>query len=242
MQPNVPNKKQNLGIRTDLEVIDQCLQPDSQFLIDAGCGNMHLSKALAARGAHVFAIDPDPLQAEKNRAADVIANVGFTETGADQIPVENQSVDGILFPYSLHHVPANLYEAVFSEALRILRPDGFVYIMEPVASGDLNEVTRLFHDEAQVRDAAQHAIETLGMPHFSQVDIIEYSTSISYQSWEHFASSYAGKTFNSNYTETQIRAEQVQSKFLELGEPRKFEFESPVRVTWLRKPVRTAIA
>ena len=114
--------KQNFGISTDLDVIDKVLQPHDQFLIDAGCGNMHLSKALAARGAHVLAIDPDPIQAAKNSAADIVTNVGFAETGADQIPVEDQSVDGILFPYSLHHVPKELYEAVFGEVLAFASP------------------------------------------------------------------------------------------------------------------------
>jgi len=227
MQTNIPVKKQ---------------QPAEQFLIDAGCGNMHLSKALAKRGAHVLAIDPDPIQAEKNRAAEIVANVGFTETGADDIPVEDQSVHGILFPYSLHHVPADLYEAVFAEALRILRSDGFVYIMEPVASGDLNEVTRLFHEEGPVREAAQHAIETLAMPHFSQVDVIEYSTSIKYDSWDQFASRYANKTFNTHYTEAHVRADHVRDKFMQVGEHKNFEFDSPMRVTWLRTPVRTTLS
>jgi len=246
MKNNVPVSTQintqNLGIQTDLEVIDRYLQPDNQFLIDAGCGNMHLSKALAQRGAHVLAIDPDPLQAEKNRAADIVVNVGFAETGADSIPVEDHSVHGILFPYSLHHIPEELYKAVFTEALRVLRHEGFVYIIEPVASGDLNEVIRLFHDEAKARDAAQHAIETLAMPHFSQVDVIEYKTSIRYDSWEHFATRYASKTFNSNYTEADVRAELVRDKFLEVGEHRNYEFESPVRVTWLKTPVRPSLS
>jgi len=242
MHNNIPVNTQNLGIQTDLDVIDRCLQPDNQFLIDAGCGNMHLSKALAQRGAHVLAIDPDPLQAEKNRAADIITNVGFAETGADSIPVEDHSVHGILFPYSLHHVPKAQYKMVFTEALRVLRPDGFMYIMEPVAQGDLNEVMRLFHDESQVRDAAQHAIETLAMPHFSQVDVIEYKTRVSYDSWEHFATRYANKTFNSNYTEADVRAQQVRVKFQEVGEHRNYEFESPMRVTWLKTPVRTSLS
>jgi len=241
MQTNIPVNKQNLGTRTDLDVIDQCLQPNEQFLIDAGCGNMHLSKALAARGAHVLAIDPDPLQAEKNRAADTIANVGFAETGAQNIPVEDQSVHGIVFPYSLHHVPAELYEAVFAEALRVLKPTGFLYIIEPVASGDLNEVMRLFHDEAAVRMAAQRAIELHAMPHFSQVDVIEYSKTIKYDSWEQYASKYVGKTFNTNYTEADVRAQPVRDKFLQLGAYNNFEFESPMRVTWLRTPVRTTL-
>ncbi len=242
MQTNISVNRQSLGIRTDLAVIDQCLKPENQFLVEAGCGNMHLSKALAERGAHVLAIDPDPLQAEKNRAADIIANVGFAETGADQIPVEDQSVHGVLFPYSLHHIPEDLHASVFAEVLRVLKPEGFVYIMEPVASGKLNEVMRLFHDEAPARDAAQRAIESLAMPHFSQVDVIEYSNRISYDSWEQFAARCVSKTFNTNYTEAQVRAERVRDKFLEVGQHSNFEFESPMRVTWLRKPVRTSLS
>lgn len=228
--------RQNFGICTDLEAIDKCLNVSEQFLIDAGCGNMHLSKSLAERGAHVLAIDPDPLQAKKNQAAETIANVGFAETGADQLPVENHSVDGIVFPYSLHHVPSNLYGAVFSEALRVLKPDGFLYIIEPVASGDLNEVMRLFHDEATVRAEAQTAIETFAAPNFSQIDVIEYSSQVGYDSWESYAKRYANKSYNTNYTEADVIANHVQKKFMEVGEHKQFQFESPMRVTWLRAP------
>jgi len=228
--------EQNMGVCSDLDVVDRFLSVSDQFLIDAGCGNMHLSKALAERGAHVLAIDPDPVQAKKNQAAPVTPNVGFAETGADQLPVESTSVDGILFPYSLHHIPNELYGQVFNEALRVLKPDGFLYIMEPVASGDLNEVMRLFHEEAPVRAAAQTAIDSLAVPHFSQVDVIEYSTPTSYDSWEDFAKRYVGKTFNNDYTEAQVRDDRVRDKFLEVGEHKQFKFESPMRVTWLRGP------
>lgn len=228
--------QQHVGICSDLDVIDRCLNVSDQFLIDAGCGNMHLSKALAERGAHVLAIDPDPQTAEKNQAAPTITNVGFAQTGADQIPVENQSVDGILFPYSLHHVPAEQHQAVFSEALRVLKPDGFLYIMEPVASGDLNEVMRLFHEEGPVRAQAQSAIDTLAVPYFNDVDVIEYSTSVQYESWEQYAAKYVNKTFNNDYTEADVLADHVREKFLEVGEAKQFQFESPMRVTWLRNP------
>ncbi len=141
----------DLGVSNDLQVIDRFLNVRDSFLVDAGCGNMGLSRALAQRGASVLGIDPDPVQAKKNQQADTVANVGFAQTGADAIPVENSSVDGILFPYSLHHIPANRYPAVFEELFRVLKADGFIYVIEPVASGKLNEVMRLFHDEAQVR-------------------------------------------------------------------------------------------
>jgi len=229
-------KETSLGVSTDLDVIDKRLDVKDKFLIDAGCGNMHLSKALAERGAHVLAIDPDPIQAEKNRAAEVTTNVGFTETGAEQIPVEDRSVDGVLFPLSFHHIPVALHDAVIKETLRILKPDGFLYAMEPVAEGDLNEVMKLFHDETEVRAQAKQSLEALAAPHFSAVDVILYSRAVQYNSWEHFASRYADKSFNTQYSEADIRQPHVEKTFMEVGEASEFRFETPMRVTYMREP------
>ena len=229
----------NLGVSTDLQVIDRFLNVRDSFLVDAGCGNMGLSRALAQRGASVLGIDPDPVQAKNNQQADTVANVGFAQTGADAIPVENSSVDGILFPYSLHHIPANRYPAVFEELFRVLKADGFIYVMEPVASGKLNEVMRLFHDEAQARQVAQEALDTLAIPYFADVDTIDYRISIQYNSWEEYANRYASKSYNTHYSEAQVRDDAVKHRFLELGEPTNFMFESPMRVTHLRNANRT---
>ncbi len=228
------HKQEDLGVSTDLDVIDRFLNVRGKFLVEAGCGNMQLSRKLAERGASVLAIDPDPIQAAKNRHAETISNVGFIETGAEAIPVENQSVDGVLFPYSLHHVPAQLYPDVFKELLRILRPTGFIYAMEPVAMGDLNEVMRLFHDEQAVRAEAKRALESLAMPLFKQVTVVNYRVPVQYKSWEEYASRYAGKSFNADYSEADVRAAHVKAKFLAVGESTQFAFESPMQVTYLQ--------
>ena len=225
----------DLGVCTDLDVIDRHIDVSGLFLVEAGCGNMDLSKALATRGARVLAIDPDPVQAAKNQQADVIPNVGFAQTGAQSLPVEPGSVDGVLFPYSLHHVPAKLFEAVFQEVRRVLKEDGFLYILEPVAAGELNEVMRLFHDEAKVRAAAQDALDTLAMPLFEEADVIDYRVAVHFTSWDDYATRYSNKSYNTNYTEAQVRDEAVKQRFLEFGEPLNFNFESPMRVTYLRK-------
>ena len=225
----------DLGVAKDIEVIDQILNVSDLFLVDAGCGNLGLSKALAKRGARVLGIDPDPIQAEINNKADVTPNVGFAETGAQSIPVENDSVDGVLFPYSLHHVPADLYQAVFDEVARVLKPDGFVYVMEPVASGDRNEVMRLFHDEAQVRAEAQIALDQLAIPLFKEVSVLHYEVPCKYESWEDFQAHYIGASYNTtSYTAEQVSAESVKEKFLSLGQATDFAFQSPMKVTYLR--------
>lgn len=229
------HQQHDLGLCSDLEAIDQFLNVDGQFLIDAGCGNMHLSRSLAARGARVLAIDPDPVQAQKNNLADTIANVEFAKTGADQIPVESHTVDGVVFPYSLHHIPAHLFSAVFQEMNRILKPDGFVFAMEPIAEGKLNDVMRLFHDEQVVRQLAQDALDTYGARYFERCDVINYRIAVQYNSWDEYADRYANKSYNTNYTEAQVRADTVRKRFIELGEPTAYAFESPMKVTWLQR-------
>lgn len=229
----------SLGVSSDLDVIDRYLNVNDKFLIDAGCGNMHLSKALADRGAHVLAIDPDPIQAEKNNKADTIANVGFVETGADAIPVEDHAVDGVLFPYSLHHIPEALHRNVFEEVLRILRPDGFLYVIEPVADGSLNSIMKLFHDESVVRQSAQESLDTIAAPLFLDVDVVLYSNEIKYESWEHFASRYAAKSFNTHYSEADIRRPEVEQMFNRVGAELDYTFNAPMRVTWMRNPVNS---
>lgn len=230
----------DLGVTTNLQVIDQFLQPEGLFLIDAGCGDMSLSRELAVRGASVLAIEPDSIQAEKNRQADTIANVGFAETGAQDIAVEPSSVDGVIFSYSLHHVPQAVYPDVFEELQRILKPDGFVYIIEPVATGPLNDVMQLFHDERQVRAQAQQAIDELALPLFSNVQIIEYRVPVSFNSWEDFAGNYSVKSYNTQYSEQDVRTDEVQKRFLQAGQASDFNFQTPVKVTYLKGLVKQA--
>lgn len=232
-------KTHDLGVSTNVEVMDRFLEFNGKFIVDAGCGDMNLSREMAARGASVLAIDPDPVQAEKNRQADTIANVGFAETGAQKIPVENRSTDGVIFPYSLHHVPAELFEAVFDEVKRILKVDGFVYIIEPVATGTLNEVTRLFHDESAVRQAAQQAINTYGLPAFSNAQIIQYRVPVTFSSWDDFVKKYSAKTFNTSYSEDDVKSDAVHRRFLALGQSTNFTFDSVIKVTFLSGSVGT---
>ncbi len=224
----------NLGEMRDIDVIDKHISVKDQFLIDAGCGDMGLSRALAKRGAHVLAIDPDPVQAEKNRAAPITANVGFAETGADNIPVVNNSIDGVLFPYSMHHIPAEKLDDVFTELQRILKPTGFVYIMEPVASGALNDVIRLFHDESKVRAEVQQYLDLQAPAVFDQIQVINYHYNVEHSSWDDFCNSYAGKSYNTNaYTAEDVQRPAVKEKFEQLATQHNHFFDCPIKVTLL---------
>jgi len=223
----------DLGFITNVEVIDHFVKLDGRFVIDVGCGSMTWTRHLSDLGARVLAIDPDPVQADLNRAADTIPNVEFAETGADKIPLDRNSVDGVFFSYSLHHIPAELYPDVFDEVLRVLKPDGFLYVIEPIDC-PINEVIKLFHNEDQERAAAWSALEQVAMSCFQSAQIVKYHSHSQYDSFDDFAKQFASRSFNSNYAEADIRSRKVQETFQQLGHP-NYRFTSSKQVMFLQR-------
>ena len=201
----------DLGFAKNVDVLRRLIDLGGKRVVDAGCGSMTFSKILAELGAHVLAIDPDTVQAEKNRQSPV-KNIEFVETGADKIPVEDGTIDGVFFSYSLHHVPAAIYPAVFEEAIRVLNDDGFLYFLEPVDC-PWNEVMRLFHDEDRERAKAQEAIEELAVPRFLEVIRLTYHDFRQYESFDDFVTNFSNKSFNSLYSESDVRAPEVEAEF-----------------------------
>lgn len=222
----------DLGLTTSMEVINQYVSLNGKFVIDAGCGDLTFSRPLLEQGARVLAIDPDPVQAELNRSADPVENLEFREAGADRLPVKDGTVDGIFFSYSLHHIPEAVYGQVFDEVFRVLRPDGFLCVIEPTPC-PLNDVMKLFHNEDRERAAAQQAIEQIAIPAFDSVDVVAYHSFVEYESFDHFAKRFASKSFNTIYTESDVRKSAVREAFERVGAP-DYRFQSPKQAVMLR--------
>lgn len=224
------------GYQTDIEVLEKVIDPNNRFIIDAGCGAGKLSYALAKRGARVLGIEPDPVQAEKNNSAPVVANVGFARAGAAEIPVEPRSVDGVVFANSMHHVPAAHYPMVFTEMLRILRADGFLYVMEPVANGSHQNAIGLFHDETQVRLAAYNALVQYALPKYMSMREIYYDVDNTYKDFEEFANHYSGLSYN-HYSPADVRSDAVRERFENCRNSHgSYTLTQPMRVNFYTRP------
>ncbi len=223
------------GYQTDLEVLDSLLNVDNKFIVDAGCGDGALCRHLASRGARVLGIEPDPKQAELNRKAPVVANVGFEQAGAGKIPVEPNSVDGVIFSYSLHHVYAPDFGKVFDEVSRIIRSTGFLCVVEPVANGSHQHVIELFHDETAVRLAAYIALANYPHKRFSQMREIYYDVDNTFDSFDSYASYYESKSFN-NYS-AEVRLPEVQRRFEACSNSHgSYTLTQPMRVNYYTQP------
>lgn len=127
-------------------------------LLDLGCGAGWLSRRMAGIGAaSVTGIDTDADRIARNIAKDG-TSVRFLTGAAENLPLQDASLDLIVMMKSLHHVPIPQMDAAFAEIARVLRPGGQIYICEPAYEGAFNEVLLPFHDEGPERAAALQAI------------------------------------------------------------------------------------
>lgn len=227
---------EQLGIDRNVEVLRRQLELRGKQVVDVGCGSLTFSKILAGEGADVLAIDPDPRQAEVNRGlTESQPGIAFVEAGADSIPATDNSKDGVFFSYSLHHIDASIYVNVFDEVDRVLRDDGFVYVIEPIG-GPLNDVMKLFHDEEVERAAAWLSLESYS-ERFEHVSAFEYHSIVEFESWESFVDSYGNRSFNPNYTREDVCRDEVRKAFEFNGTrtERGYEFPSSKRSVCLKR-------
>ena len=217
------------GESTDLAVLDRLVQVGGRSLIDVGCGGGALARALAERGATVLGVEPDPVQAARNREASETPGVSFAEGRAEALPVGDGAADGVIFGRSLHHVPQAAMRPALKEARRLLRSGGFLYVLEPVMEGAFSAVMKPFHDETEVRRQAREAL-TDSAPLFARAREIHYEVERRFESHEAFVDLFSGLTYNS-YGADAVRSETVKRLF-EAGrmDSGDYAFVQPMRV------------
>ncbi len=126
-------------------------------ILDIGCGSGGFARQLAAEGAHVVGVDPgvDAIRTARKAVPQGI----FREGVAQALPFDDAAFDIGLMVNALHHVPRGAMLASLGEAARVIKPDGLLIIIEPLATGNFFAALRLIEDETIVRQAAQQAIE-----------------------------------------------------------------------------------
>ncbi len=154
---------------TDLAVLLELLDPDGRDIVDVGCGGGALVRALAERGARAVGIETSNAQLEQARAQTAGPGVSYAVGRAEELPIAADSVDAVVFMRSLHHVPPRGHGAALSEAARVLRPGGVLYVAEPLPEGDYFALTRMIEDELEVRAAAQRTLAGAGAAGFDAV-------------------------------------------------------------------------
>lgn len=219
----------DLGNMSQVEALLAAIGPVAGMrIIDIGCGEGQMARALAGLGAQISGYDP------------YIAGTDWTEEGAgsfrlaqapaDAIPEPDGSADLVLFIFSLHHVPPGKHAGAMAEARRVLRPSGRLYVAEPLAEGPNHYVMEPFHDETAVRREAAAALARYAVPKFARERVLGYSERRSFPDFDSFAERMIANMRFNGYTEEAVLAPEVRRRFAEIMISRNGSFDQPVRI------------
>ena len=229
-----------LQISDELDLLQSLVDLDQHpRVIELGCGAAELSRKLLARcsGCDITALEVDERQHAKN-LLNQMPRLQFMQAGAQSIPFLAGDFDLALMLKSLHHVPLDQMGQALSEVHRVLRPNGLLYVSEPVFAGALNDVMRLFNDEEQVRAAALRALKAAVFSGaWEQVSETLFEMPVHYRNFAEFEQRMIGVTYVTHRLDaTTLQA--VRARFEPHMTADGAHFVRPMRVNLLRK-VRT---
>jgi len=145
--------------RTNSEVLTATLDFHDKKAVDVGCGEGHLVRLMTRHGAKAFGVECNPKQLEVAHAAKPVAGEVYYDGRAEDLPFASDSIDVVVFFNSLHHVDVDNMTLALSEAARVLKSGGVLYVSEPVAAGSNFELMQPVHDETEVRAKAYAALQ-----------------------------------------------------------------------------------
>jgi SAM-dependent methyltransferase len=140
-------------------LIQWCLPPASDKALEIGCGNGRLTADLAKIVPNLIAVDPfwkELSNARRNVATPVV----FVAASGESLPFSKNCVDTIVFTLSLHHQKP---QKALGEAHRVLKEDGRILILEPVAYSMVSKLFAVFYDESERYELVEKTIDRSGL-------------------------------------------------------------------------------
>ena len=135
-------------------------------LLDVGCGTGRLLAELEERfGVTGLGVDPSAEMVRVARTA--CPNMDIRVGTCAELPWESQSVDVVIASLAYHHFDDRT--GFVTEATRVLRPSGWIYVLEPCLPAPIRAVVNAFF---RLRGHSEHISSTpelireLTGPHF----------------------------------------------------------------------------
>ncbi|HVT00226.1 MAG TPA: class I SAM-dependent methyltransferase [Solirubrobacterales bacterium] len=146
---------ETLDAVVDLVPVD----PEARWA-EIACGPGLIARAMAPRVGSVVGFDLTPTMIEKARAdaaAAGVENVSFELGDATALDLPDDSFDGAVTRFSLHHIPAPV--RVLEEMRRVVRPGGTVVVADHVTDDD-GEAAAWHEEIERLRDPSHWACLT----------------------------------------------------------------------------------
>ena len=227
--------EENITQTIDEIYIIETLNLNGKTILELGCGAATMTKKIAQNGFDrtIIACEVDETQYKKN-LLNPIENVEYMFCGAENIKLEDKSVDFVFMFKSFHHVPKELMSKALNEIKRVLKPNGLAYISEPLFAGEQNELVAIFHDEEEVRKNAFDSIkDSVEKNEFKLFKEFFFQTEVKYSSFEDFKKRQMNLSYNNDNSNEEIE-KKVKERFESFDGANRV-FLKPFRVEILQK-------
>ena len=224
-------------IADEIAFLQSLVPLEGAHLAELGCGKADFARALIARAgvAKVDAFEVDRIQHARNLESAPNGKLAFRLGGAEAIDLPGESVDGVVMMKSLHHVPTEHLDRALGEIRRILKPGGWLYVSEPVCAGEFNEIVKLFHDEGEVRAAAQAALRRAAGARVLRPELDrEFLAPLAFRDFDEFADNVIRAT-HSEHVLSDERLAEVRRLFEAYMTGEGAKFTRPMRVHLMRR-------
>lgn len=212
---------------------------NNKKILELGCGAAAMTKKIATNGfgREVIACDIDEIQYKKNIENIKMDNIEFILCPAQDLPIEDNSIDMIFMFKSFHHIPKEYMQKALDEIKRVLKPNALVYISEPLFLGEQNELISMFHNEEQVRIDAFEAIKkSVENSEFKLFNEIFFQTEIVYENFEDFEKRQMNLSYNADHISDELK-NKIEERFNSFKNGERTSFMKPFRVDVLQKIV-----
>ncbi|MBT4888388.1 MAG: class I SAM-dependent methyltransferase [Rhodospirillales bacterium] len=219
--------------RTNGSVLREHLQLEGLHIVDIGSGAGDLVRYMTKHGAKVVGLECGAAQLKKANESPLQGDETYVEGFGQDMPFNDGQFDAAVFFNSLHHVPPEHMTAALSEASRVVKNNGTIYIAEPLASGTGFELHAPIDDETEVRKLALQAIHSISTS-MSGTREVTYSTSYFYDDYEDFRA----ESIRIDPVRQPIfddRDDALRANFDKLGEMEEkgYRFDQPMRINIL---------
>ena len=225
-----------MEIRTNGSVMREVLNLAGSRVLDIGSGDGSLVRYLTRHGARATGLECGAAQLEKARSYAIEGDEDYVEGVGQDMPFDDASFDTAIFSNSLHHIPEEYMLPALGEAARVIKPDGIVYVAEPIASGSGFEVHAPIDDETEVRAKAYAAIGRAAEAGLREEREISFDTVYHYADFDEMKD----ETIRIDPARRALIAameDDLRALFERLGvaDEKGMRFDQPMRVNVLRK-------
>ena len=224
------------AVISHLEELRKHIVLEGRRIVDIGSGAGEIGRSLADAGAWVTGVECSPSQlklarAKTNRNCRLVTGVG------QALPLEDSVFEASVFFNSLHHVPQEEMLNALSEAARVVKTGGLVYVAEPLAEGPCFELDSPVDDETEVRKKALGAIHRAreAIRGLEETGEVRYSTFHTYPDFEDYREEMLRFDLSRRNRFEKLEPE-LKQRFRRIGKPTDdgWCFLQPMRANILR--------